>query len=270
MFPDVPKEDLKSLYGALTQDLGEAFTAKGGAAQRAWEQSQRHYAAGQERIRNVLSRVSKAGDPEQIFAAARAGTKEGATRLTSLLNSLPAADRNVAAGAFIERLGRTAPDAEFSLDKFVTDWGKLSPEAKGALFKGPVARDMDTVAQAATDARNAGRALYNPSGSGRMIAHAAEVTGTVTGAMSMLFTGNPVAAAGLVGATALHATGNAYFAKAMHDPAFVRWLAQGTKVSIQNVTQHAARLYEIAKHTEDPDAAESEAAIALMLGAKGG
>lgn len=267
MFPDVSKNDLRGLYEALTRDMEAGFEEQGPAARKAWDRAQRHYRVGKDRERQVLEHVADKDSPEKVFAAATNGTKEGASSLVRLLNSLPVKNRQVVAASMLNRLGRTAPDAPFSLDKFVTDWDKLHGDAKKALLQGKSAEDMDTIAKAAKDVKDAGKIYYNPSGTGRLSAHV-ETASSVTGALTLALTGHPGAAAGVLAATGTHMVANRYFAAAVHDPKFIHWLAQGTKVPMNNSKQYAARLYEIAKHNQDEDEAEGEAAIAISLGAE--
>jgi hypothetical protein len=267
LFPDVSKADLKGLYGALTRDLEEGFSAKGGAAKKAWDQAQTHYRVGSDRQRDVLERISDKGSPEEIFAAARQGSKEGATRLTRLLNSLPVKDRGTVSAAFVDRLGRVNAESPFSLDRFVTDWDNLHSDTKKAILKGSAASDMETIVKAARDVKAAGNLYANPSGTAKLGLPATEVVSTVTGALTAAMTGHPGAGAALALGAGVHAAANNYFAKAMHDPAFLKWLADGTKAPVADQAKYAARLYEIAKHSNDPEIQDAEAGLAISLGA---
>jgi hypothetical protein len=85
----------------------------------------------------VLNRILKSGGQaaiDKLTGAARAGQGGAVRLLEGLKNTMPAADFQAIGGAILHALGEAPASGDFSLDKFVTGWNKLSPNAKQALF----------------------------------------------------------------------------------------------------------------------------------------
>ena len=68
--------------------------------------------------------------------SATSGTREGATTLRAVLQSLPEDGQKQVAAAVIRRMGRANPSAQddlgeaFSSERFLTMWNSMAPEAK--------------------------------------------------------------------------------------------------------------------------------------------
>lgn len=110
--------------------------------------------------------------------------------------------------------------AEFSAQTFLTNWNKLSPEARRALFDryGPsFSKDMDRIARVAENIKTGAQVYANPPGTANRLAAL-----TYGGALvSSLFTGGTV---GLLSAGA----GLNLLARGLTKPWVVRWLADST------------------------------------------
>jgi len=256
---DVPRAELKQLYGALSQDI-RAQASTNPKALAAANRAENYYRAGLDRIEKVESVVNRAGGTEKVFQAATSGTREGATTLRAVMQSLKPEESKILTSAVVRRLGRANPSAQndvgdtFSTETFLTNWNGLSKEAKSTLFDrmGPSFReDMDNIARVAANLRSGSKVFRNPSGTSDATIQAA----TVGSAVTSLLMGHP---AGAVGVAALVGGANVG-AKLLTNPTFVRWLGRNTNRPIGSLNAQIGVLANMGK--DDPDIAEFVAQV---------
>jgi hypothetical protein len=253
---DRPTAELKKLYAALSRDLEAAAKGNPQAAQ-AMRRANDFYRASQNRIDLIERVVSKNGGPERVFSAALSGTKDGATTLRAVMQSLPKdAQRDVTA-AVVRRLGRAKPGQQddlsetFSPETFLTNWNTLSPEARRVLFDrfGPTfSSDMSKVAKAMSAVRDSARVGANPSGTAGAAANQAALGGMVVAAL----TGQPGVAGGIAGGMA---TAN-LSARLFTNPRFVSWLAKNTDKPISSINAQAVILSGLGQKYDEPELTE--------------
>ncbi len=262
---DVPKSKWKALYGALSQDLGAAARAAGPEAEQAMVRANRHYGAGMQRIEDVLQPIVGKGDPEDIFNAALAGTKEGATTLQGVMKSLPEESRKVVAATALRRLGLATPGKQnelgevFSTESFLTNWNKLHADAKTVLFSTlpkEMRSDLDKIAKVASNIREGSKVFANPSGTAQ--ASANQMTAGAA-ALSVL-TGNFGVAAGIAGAAAA-ANGAA---RLMTNPTVVHWLAEASRAPIEQLPAQLNVLSQKTWNMKPEDRTEVQGFIRTM------
>jgi hypothetical protein len=258
---DIPRAQWKRLYGALSDDLKEAAKNSGDPkAMQAWNRANNYTRAGYNRIDKIESVLKRKGGPEKIFQAATSSTKEGATTLRSVMQSLDQEGQKVVTATVLRRLGlakagvQNEVGEQFSSETLLTNWNLLSKEAKSTLFDryGPSFRaDMDAVAKFAANLREGSQVFRNPSGTAQAAAQY-----TTAGAFVMAaLTGNVGAAAAVGGAV----VGANRMAALMTKPEFVKWLAQTTKVPAGALPAQVNALSKLAEG--DPDIAW---AVALL------
>jgi hypothetical protein len=227
---DVPRSKWKALYGALTSDLEGAAKAAGPEAYASWKRANNYTRAGMRRLETIDHVIEKNGGPEAVFTAATSGTKEGATTLRAVMQSLPPEAQKTVSATVLRRLGRATPGRQndlgekFSTETFLTNWNSMSPQAKAVLFDryGPEFRqNMNQVAKVAANLREGSKVFQNPSGT----AQAGTQIGTAVAFGTALATGNIPTAAGIAGGV----TGANLMARLMVHPPFVKWLAKTTK-----------------------------------------
>lgn len=131
--------ELKRIYGALSDDLKNAAEAAGGQrGKQLFERANALNAAVAKRREELAKIVGAKGDasPEQVFdrLLSFASEKGGANAnlLAKARNAIGQDWEEVASG-IVSRLGRDA-EGNFTPDRFVTAWGKLSPQGKSVLF----------------------------------------------------------------------------------------------------------------------------------------
>lgn len=252
---DISKAEWKQLYGALSDDMREAAKIDPKAYQ-AWQRANTYTRAGHKRI-EVLDRVvNKNGGMEKVFAAATSGTKEGATVLRTVMQSLDTAGQKAITATVLRRMGLATPGKQnalgdqFSTETFLTNWNKLSPEAKSTLFNrySPGFRkDMDAVAKVSANLREGSEVFRNPSGTAQ-----AGIQYTTAGAFGMaVLTGN-YTAAGLIAAGAAGAN---RVAALMTNPQFVKWLARSSEMPAGAIPAQISNLARMAKEEGDEDMA---------------
>lgn len=227
---DVPRSKWKALYGALSSDLEAAAKQAGPEATAAWNRANNYTRAGMQRLETISHVIDKNGGPEAVFNAALSGTKEGATTLRAVMQSLPEDGQKAVSAAVLRRLGRATAGKQdetgeaFSTESFLTKWSSMSPEAKAVLFNryGPQFRqNMDQVAKVGSNLRSGSKVFQNPSGTGQAVT---QTTTAATFAISLL-TGN----VGTASAIASGVAGANLSARLLTNPNFVKWLAKTTK-----------------------------------------
>ncbi len=261
---DVSKGELKRLYGALSSDLTEAARQSSPAALKAAQRANRFYSAGRKRIDTVERVIDKNGGPEKVFAAAMSGTKEGATTLRTVMKSIPFEDRNVVTAAVIRRLGKATPGRQdatteaFSISTYLTNWARLSPEARSVLF-GRLGREfnknMKALADVAGNIREGSAVFRNPSGTSQALV----AQGTAGATVFSIATGRLSTAA-----TILAGVGAAdVFARVLTKPTFVKWLAQTTTVPPGAYAAQLQVLIRAAQQSGDEDLATIAALLEI-------
>lgn len=166
--PEMSKGELSRIYGALSDDLRSTVqTAGGGKALSAFERANQ-MARGAAKRRETLAKVIGAKSDEQVYETmvgmARTGGRENNRVLMQAMRSLDPATRADLSATAIARMGRDVEGA-FSPTRFVTDYAKMTPNGKRALF-GPLANDLDDLAKVSGAFKDFEK-MGNPSGSGR-------------------------------------------------------------------------------------------------------
>jgi hypothetical protein len=255
---DVPRSKWKALYGALSEDLQGAAKASGPQATQAWNRANNYTRAGMRRLETIDHVIEKSGGPEAVFRAATSGTKEGATTLRAVMQSLPQDAQKTVSATVLRRLGKAKPGAQndtgdtFSTETFLTNWNGMAPEAKAVLFNryGAGFRvDMDRIARVASNLREGSQVFRNPSGT----AQASTQTATATGFVVAAVTGHVGTAAGI--ASGVVSANLA--ARLFTNPQVVHWLAKGYRAPVSAIPALLAQLEKI----DDPDAQELAALV---------
>jgi hypothetical protein len=259
---DMPKAQLRELYGALTQDMEAAAQAAGPDAVKALARANRFTRAGMTRIDDHLERV--VGNTAEQTYKTLTSDPSNASKIAVTLKSMKPEERDIVKATVIKRLGEATAGKQdaagdvFSSETFLTNWNKLAPKAKAVLFSGQdgnLRRDLDAVARAAEMVRDQGKVLANPSGSGQAVAN----VGAVGSAVVATMTGNLGTAAAIVGAMgAANIT-----ARTMTNPAFVRWLARSTRMPPAALPSALAELNRIAQ--QQPELADELGALSQGL-----
>lgn len=249
---DIPRAELKQLYGAITQDIKAIAFEKGAAKE--FTRANKFTSAGHARIDDFVERIANKVDLDKVFNVVVKGG-EGSQVINSFKRSLKPEEWEAVASNVIRRLGKPTDSQNvvggegFSINSFVTQWNKLGP-AKKALFSGSnklneYQANLDRIAKSAQRFKDDTVAQANPSGSGVFAANVGAGGGAVVAAAS----GNFGAAASLLALVAA----NNRAAALMANPRFVKWLAQSTTLRDSQIPAHIARLPAVAEASNSTD-----------------
>lgn len=233
---DPANGQLKQVYHALTADLNAGAAKMGPDAAAEIKSVNTAYTANKTR-EEILSRVmDKAGGPEKVFTSLMATTKDGGTTIGHVLDSVDVPTRRLIAASALQRMGRATAGAQdasgqaFSADTFLTNWNRMSPEAKAKLFNtlpDSYSSSINQLAQNISRLKAYSKVLGNSSNT----AQVAVWTGEASSFLTLLLTGHPMAAGGIAasaGATKLLAT-------ALTNPQTAKYLAKQSATYVAKV-----------------------------------
>ena len=230
------KGALKKLYGALSEDMKAAVTAQGGEkALQSFNKANNAFIRQTNILNKTLDPLIKADTPEKVYNMALSGTKQGGTNIKRIMRGLNSTQQEFVRGTVTNRMGLAQPGQQdsfgevFSPNKFLTEWNKLSPEARVNIFTAKQTDSINTLNKAISTIKEAGKA--------RQTSNTLPYLGYV-GLGSLLAT-NAFAAAGVV-------SGANITARMMTNPRFVKWLAQAPKVRRAEIPKHLKALSTIA------------------------
>ena len=261
LLSDIPRAELKQIYGALSQDVKAIASQSSPEALQAFNRANKYTSSGHDRVDDYLQRIANKVNPDEVFRAIAKGG-EGTKSINVIKKSLKPEEWEVVASNVVRRLGKSSPGQQnaigddalgdaFSVDKFVTDWNKLGP-ARKSIFSGSdkieaYGEDLAKIARAASAIKEAGKISRNASGTAQAASKIAAGTGLATG----LVTTNPT----LLAATAASIAMNNAGARLMSNPAFVRWLAQSAKIPSSRSASAIGQLVGVANQSSADDAA---------------
>ena len=249
---DMPRGDLKRIYGALSDDMADAARMAGPDATKAFNRADRFYKAGRTRIDDTLEPIRRNRIDAEVFNALM---NKDASRVAKVMSSLTRDQRAMVATEVFENLGRAKPGQQtaagnvFSFETFLTNYDKLRADrTNGALFGGtPAIRGaLDNLAKAAQASREAKKFLPNPSGTAQGILQYG-AAGTVGMSLLSGLAGNAAAFGTAASMTLLAYVGPYISARMLTSPRFVNWLAKAAKTPLPRAPGHLARLSVIAR-----------------------
>jgi hypothetical protein len=190
---EISPAELKSIYKGLSFDLREAVNRSGGPeAQAAFQRANRYSGLVAERRKALDSLLGRNKSNETIAATIQRLAGTGANANIKLLRaarrSVSGDEWNDIVSSTISKLGIGPKGEEFSPARFLTDYGKLSPQAKDVLFSSTgltssnALGKMQTLRQSLDDIATLSKRIEklqkfgNPSGSAQHIGVFAEVT----------------------------------------------------------------------------------------------
>lgn len=258
---DIPRAELRQIYGALSEDVRQVAAASGDDALAAFTRANTYTRLNHERIDSFIQPIANKVNPDEVFRAVAKGG-EGVRRLNVIKRSLEPEQWDVVASNVVRRMGRSSSGQQtavgddatgdaFSIQKFVTDWDKLGP-AKDVLFSGSprlnqYGNDLNRIARAASTVKQASTASRNASGTAQSAAKIAAGTGLSTGVL--------MASPTILGVTAGTIAMNNAGARLMTNPNFVRWLAQTGNIPTSRAASAIGQLVNIADQSSADDAA---------------
>lgn len=173
------KGDLKRIYGSLTNDLRNTVQQAGGQpALEAFDKANSinaQVSARREALAKIVGTDGNAAPEmvlDRLIGMASANRGGDLSKLSQARKAVGAEGWNNVAAAAVDKLGRASPEAEFSGERFLTAWDKLSSSGKQLLFnstgKGNLVQSLDDLATL-SKAHKSLMEFGNPSGSARGI-----------------------------------------------------------------------------------------------------
>lgn len=239
---DTSQKALKSLYGALSEDMQATAAAQGPQAKTAFQRANEYWRERQETIDNALApllgkNLDKSGDAAFRQIESWSGSTGDVTKLAIALRSMPADEAATVRATLFNRLGDASAGAQngagnvFSPAQFVTHWNRLSMHAKAALFPGADYRQSIDDLVTAADAMKAAQKYNNTPHTGLAI--------NLVGHIGSMFA-SPLA-------TLATAAGEFGAGKLLASPRFAQWLASSrTRPNAPAQLAHIRRLSSIA------------------------
>jgi hypothetical protein len=244
---DIGRADLKKLYASLSDDMRAALPNE--AARKSWARASSAYEKGLTLIETTLSKLARKGlEAGDAYAFAARQGRNGGDYLQNLRRGLKREEWDVFTSTFLRQMGDAKAGAQdaagevFSPNTFVTNWNKLAPEAKKALFSGGrwnkgMWKDLDALVNISAGAKETTK-LGNASGTAPMAKYIEMAAGF--GGFGMGAFGNLENAASLVSAGVLGMFGSNMSARMLTSPAIIKWLV--TPVAKNGVSAHLGRL----------------------------
>jgi hypothetical protein len=213
------QDELKALYGSLSDDLKSVVKKAGGdKASSAFEEANSFAAktvAEQKNLDKIIGPQSDEGLFSKVQAMAGSSARADIQNLARVRQAVSPETWSDMSSAVLSNMGRDA-DGKFSPDRFLTAYGKLSQNGKSLLFKGngkdDVAASLDDIAAVSRRFKQLNQ-FSNPSGTGQAIIGGSYIPG--------LFVEPTTVVSGLVGTRVL--------ASAMAKPTTAKKLAEWAK-----------------------------------------
>ena len=186
------KSELKQIFGALSDDLENAARNAGGDPAVRQFRDANNFAAKVARERKELNRVVRPQSDEGVFdGIVRLAGQTSRADIANLRRARSAVSSQTwseVQSAVISRLGRDA-DGNFSPDRFVTGFGRLSAEGRSALFggEGNLRRSLEDLANVSRRFKRL-QQFSNPSGTAQSVIGPSLVAGALADPLTTLGT----------------------------------------------------------------------------------
>lgn len=176
-------------------------------------------------LQPILGRDGAKGGEEvlQAIEGMARGQRGGNARLSRVMSALSNEEAGNVRATLVDRLGRATPGAQdaqgetFSAATFLTNWNKMTPQARASLFPEKATRDNLSDLATIAEGTKRGQAMANTSNTGVAMTSINVIGGGAAAAANLPAT--------LLGAGSVYLTG-----KLMASPGFARLLARTSKM----------------------------------------
>lgn len=157
---------IKQLYATLTADMEAMATAAGPKALKKWKSASEFYKNGSTRIAQHFDKVVTAKSPEAAFellVSSAQGNRASSNlgRLRSIKAGMKPGEWREFSASLLERLGMARPGQQnaqgdaFSVARYLSEYSKLSPDAKRIIFEPGVRRQLEKLGELGEAAKRA-------------------------------------------------------------------------------------------------------------------
>jgi hypothetical protein len=250
--PPENAKELRDLYFALSDDMGEAATRYGGEkGTAAFNRANRYWSNFAERNKTYLDPLLNAeSQPAQIINKALAGTKDGHINIRKIKVGVPKDVWDTFTGYKIREMGLAKSGGQnvdgdaFSVNTFLTNWNNINRRAKDALFgttADPRRRALDRLARLSGSLKDSQNMLNtsNTSFYNNLFGYLTGAGGLVGGAVTQ-DAGTALTTAGATAGGTLAV--NKALGTLMTSPKFINWLAKAGEVIEKNPTRLLAHI----------------------------
>lgn len=247
---------MKRVYAALSDDMARVSSEVSPDAAKAVKRADKFKKAYETTATKTLDKILKYDADERAYKFAQSASKDGGTSLRKLRKLFTQEEWDDVAATTLSKLGESPAQGDFSIAKFVTNYNKLAPEAKDALFRGgkykEASQSLDDFVDLMSTLKDANKYTNTSNTAGalqvNMLMSSMAQGGGLFVAGSEAGMGGMAAAAGA--AITPYAT-----AKLITNPSFIKWLAQPVRQGTVNMTKHMGRLIAIGE--ANPELKES-------------
>lgn len=260
-----PDAQYTALYSAISKDIEAA--AKGTQAEAALARRDNYWSAFRNRVDNFLSHVAENPDKTRAYLDVLGEANVGREQILAVRRSVDPGTWKSVASAKLAQMAHDTQLGQFSLQKFVTEYKKLSDRPVGsaaispadALFggMGTLKRDLDTIVAASEKVLSGGRVYQNPSGTSTATVGMVAGAGLAGSVFEKLMTGDTAGAAIRLAEGGLIFGGARALANTLVNPKTVDWLATSTRIPAEKAAQYLQRLTPIIAEIPDPDQRKS-------------
>lgn len=251
--PPENAKELRELYFALSDDMGEAATRYGGEkGTAAFNRANRYWSNFAERNKKYLDPLLNAESrPAQIINKALAGAKDGHINIRNIKTGIPDDIWDTFAGYKIREMGLAKSGGQnvdgdaFSVNTFLTNWNNINRRAKDALFgtrADPRRRALDRLARVSASLKDS-QSVINTSNTALHNRLFSIITFGGPSALTALGTESiPAGIATGAGAVSATLASTKALSTLMTSPKFINWLAKAGEVIEKNPTRLLAHI----------------------------
>ncbi len=248
---------VKRVIGAITSDLNHAVRGIGREADRALKKANANHKKFMQESADTLKKLVDTNAEENAFKFMMSSKRDNASALRRLKDHFSDDEWGVVSSSILDRIGTSVPSAQnasgsqFSVGTFMTNWAKISPEAKTILFGGknsPVRKELDNL----VDVMDSIKSVDSLANSSRTAMHAitygfySTLMAGATGIGIGSGIGGGAAAATAAGAAVSeYVISNQVAKRLITNPRFVKWLSTPVK-TVNGVNAHINKLIALA------------------------
>lgn len=214
------RKALRSIYDSMTADLKEAAAKSDPKALEAFNKANETFAKHQSFIEEHIDPLIENKTPEQAYRAAMAGKAQGGSNIKKIMKVLNSDQQEFVRASVIKKMGlanageQDAAGKAFSPSRFLSEWNKMSPEARQNLF---------TESQVAA-VTNLNKAIINIKATSKTQNVSKNIPYlTMMGLGAGTITSHPAAVGGAL-------VGGRISAELMTNPKFVNWLSRAPEI----------------------------------------
>ena len=271
LFESLPRSVYKKLYQTITDDIQTSIKSiggkKGAEILKAVQNANNYYNKQIGIIDKFVQPLAKKADIDNIVSQLINKSKAGDTTLKVLMNELGPDRSAVLISSIMNRMGSLPATGQlgalsrtntFNASQFIKNYDELSDAAKKTLFENPMFRGKSygTLNKSLKDLNALATYMetQNPfKDLGQTATRGAAGTGLLIGggAAATIGTGDPLFLLGIP----IFGYGGAFALRAMSNPAFMQWVANGVKIAgnkgFDGVMEHISKIGLVAAMSDE-------------------